>query len=114
MTTTSTYSGVFRDKQNNLVNADQQKRNFCNVISEIAVQIPENITLDDVNHFTLFIPHLAETANLYQNCLSDQNLIKPFVGLGRFYQGQGAYTQALPWREKSISVVRERLEHRFS
>ena len=98
----------FRDKQNNSVNVDQQKANLCTAVAEIANQIPEVLTLKDVDYFTPFIPHLAETANLYQNWLSNQDLISPFLGLGKFYQGQGAYKQALPWRLELLSVTRER------
>ncbi|MGK7894304.1 MAG: tetratricopeptide repeat protein, partial [Xenococcus sp. (in: cyanobacteria)] len=99
----------FRDKQNNLANAEEQKSNFCSAIAEIADPIPQVLTLEDVNYFTIFIPHLVETANVYQNWLSDEDLIKPFLGLGKFYQGQGLYEQALPWYKKCLSVARERL-----
>ncbi|MGK7896606.1 MAG: tetratricopeptide repeat protein [Xenococcus sp. (in: cyanobacteria)] len=98
----------FRVKQNNLANAEQQKRNFCTAIAEIANQIPQVLTVKNVNYFSPFIPHLAETATFYRNRLSNQDLIKPFIGSGRFYQGQGAYQQALPWCEKCLSVTRER------
>ncbi|MHC5833627.1 MAG: tetratricopeptide repeat protein, partial [Nostoc sp.] len=40
--------------------------------------------------------------------LSDDDLIWPFVGLARFYQGQGAYAQALPWCEKCLSSTKKR------
>ena len=98
----------FRDKQKRLANAEEQEANLCTAIAEIAREIPEALTLEDVNKFAPFISHLAETANLYQNSLSDENLIYPFVGLGTFYEGQGAYKQALPWREQSLSVAKAR------
>ena len=41
--------------------------------------------------------------------MTDEDLIWPFVGLGRFYEGQGNYSEALPWWEKCLSVVQERL-----
>ncbi|MEM9275566.1 MAG: tetratricopeptide repeat protein, partial [Cyanobacteria bacterium P01_F01_bin.143] len=99
----------FRDKQERLVNAEEQKANLCNAIVEIAIMIPEALTLENVNYFTPFIPHLVEAATFYQNSLSDECLIIPFANLGRFYEEQGAYEQALAWREQSLSVAKERL-----
>ena len=105
----------FRDKQNHLNNTEKQKRNFCTAIVAIANNIPQALTLEDVNYFTPMIPHLAETANVYQNWLSDQDLIELFMGLGRFYQGQGLYEQAFPWCEQYLSVAKECLgeEHPY-
>ena len=97
-----------RAKQSKLAIADQQKSNFCTTIVVKAKEIPETITLSNINHFTPFIPHLVETATLYQNWLSDEDLIEPFIGISKFYEGQGAYIQALPWRKQCLSVAKER------
>ncbi|NEQ09909.1 MAG: hypothetical protein F6K37_29395 [Moorea sp. SIO4E2] len=32
---------------------------------------------------------------------------KPFQGLGWFYQGQGAYNQALPWLERFLNLTKK-------
>ena len=98
-----------RTKQNNLATADEQKRNFCTATVEIAKKIPQALTLSDINSLNPFIPHLAETATVYRNWLSNEDLTWPFTGLGRFYEGQRAYTQALPWTEQCLSIARERL-----
>jgi len=98
-----------RNKQNNLVNASEQKDNFCKVLVEVAQSIPQTTTLIEIAKASLAIPHIAEAATVYQDWLIDENLIWPFVGLGRFYEGQGAYTQALPWREQCLSTVKKRL-----
>ena len=98
-----------RNKHNNLATADEQKRNFCTAIVEIAKKIPQALTLSDINSLNSSIPHLAETATVYQNCLSNEDLTWPFIGLGRFYEGQRAYTQALSWTEQCLSIARERL-----
>ncbi|MGK7896958.1 MAG: tetratricopeptide repeat protein [Xenococcus sp. (in: cyanobacteria)] len=97
----------FRDKQNNLSIAEEQKRNFCNAIAKIAAQIPQSLTVEKVNYFTPFISHITEAANIYRNWLREQDLIKPFLSLGRFYEGQGLYTQAAPWYEQCLSVAKE-------
>ena len=99
----------FQAKQKNLTNADQQKSQICTAIVKIAQEIPEATTLSDISYFTPFIPHLTKAINFYQEWISDQDLIWPFVGISRFYEGQGAYNQALPWREKCLSISKKRL-----
>ncbi|WP_334816185.1 tetratricopeptide repeat protein [Nostoc sp.] len=96
------------DKLEELAEADELKHGFCQAMLAVARSIPETPTLIDIAEATLAIPHLAETATVYQACLSDDDLILPFVGLGRFYQGQGAYAQALPWYKQSLSDARKR------
>ncbi|QHG19909.1 tetratricopeptide repeat protein [Nostoc sp. ATCC 53789] len=96
------------DKLQELAEADELKRCYCQAIVAVARSIPETPTLIDIAEVTLAIPHLAETATVYQACLSDDDLISPFVGLGRFYEGQGAYAQALPWYKQSLSDARKR------
>ena len=98
-----------RDKQKNLAIANEQKSNLCRAIAEIAAEIPQTTTLSDITNLTPFIPHITETANIYQDCLKDEDLTSPFIGLGKFYQSQGAYAQALPWYQKSLSVAKNRL-----
>ncbi|MEH2392774.1 MAG: tetratricopeptide repeat protein [Nostoc sp.] len=96
------------DKLEELAEADELKRGYCQAMVAVAQDIPETPTLRDIAQATLAIPHLAETATVYQAWLSDDDLISPFLGLSRFYQGQGAYEQALPWHEQSLSVTRKR------
>ncbi|MBD2594034.1 tetratricopeptide repeat protein [Nostoc spongiaeforme FACHB-130] len=98
----------FRDKQNNLAVADEQKYNYCAAMVEVAQAIPQKPVLEDITTFTPIIRHLAEAAKAYHAWLSDEDLIWPFVGLSRFYESQGAYAQALPWREQCVSVAKER------
>jgi len=98
----------FRDKQKQLANAEEQKANLCTAIAKIAIEIPQALTLKDVNEFAPFIPHLAGVATFYKNSLIGNNLIAPFIGLGRFYQGQGAYEQALLWYQNSLLFTQKR------
>ncbi|NEU77316.1 tetratricopeptide repeat protein, partial [Hassallia byssoidea VB512170] len=98
-----------RDKQKNLDASDEQKYNYCAAIVKEAQEIPETPILQEITRFTPFIPHLAEVATVYKNWLSDEDLIVPFLGLGNFYRGQGAYAQALPWQEQCLLVALERL-----
>ncbi|MEH2412622.1 MAG: tetratricopeptide repeat protein [Nostoc sp.] len=98
----------FQYKLIDLQQAEELKRSLCQVMVVVAKDIPQTPTLRDIAQATLAIPHLAEAATVYQAWLSDDDLICPFIGLGRFYEGQGAYTQALPWREQCLSAARKR------
>ncbi|MEH2460465.1 tetratricopeptide repeat protein [Nostoc sp.] len=98
----------FQYKLTGLEQVEELKRSLCQVMIVVAKDIPQTPTLRDIAQATLAIPHLAEAATVYQAWLSDDDLICPFIGLGRFYEGQGAYTQALPWREQCLSAARKR------
>ncbi|MEM9276213.1 MAG: tetratricopeptide repeat protein [Cyanobacteria bacterium P01_F01_bin.143] len=98
----------FRDKQERLANAEEQKTNLCNAVAGVARKIPDALTLKDVDYFAPFISHISETATFHKNSLSDQDLIVPFASLGRFYGGQGVYEQALSWKKQSLSVAEDR------
>ncbi|WP_226889576.1 tetratricopeptide repeat protein [Nostoc sp. MG11] len=95
-------------KLKELAKADELKRGFCQAMVAVAKYIPQTPTLIDIAKVTLAIPHLAGTATVYQAWLSDDDLISPFLGLARFYEGQGAYVQALPWREQSLLSAKKR------
>ncbi|MDJ0901224.1 MAG: tetratricopeptide repeat protein [Xenococcus sp. MO_188.B8] len=99
----------FRYKQKNLVIKDHQKSNLCNSIVEIAKEIPYTTTLSDITRLTPYIPHLIETANLHLEFVDDEDLFWLFTGLGRFYRGQGAYSQGLPWYKNCLSICKKTL-----
>ncbi len=90
-------------------NQNDSKQAFTTIFLEIAQQIPESLTLEDINSVQPSIPHLAEIAENHLDVVADEDIIKVFVGLGRFYEGQGLYTLAEPWREKCLEQVRSRL-----
>ncbi|NEO69207.1 tetratricopeptide repeat protein [Moorena sp. SIO3H5] len=96
-------------KGEQLADIETLKQGFCSAIVAIAKDIPETPTQSEIIEITPAIPHLVEVATNQNDYLNDEDLIWPFVGLGRFYYGQGAYEQALPWYEECLSTVRERL-----
>jgi tetratricopeptide (TPR) repeat protein len=100
---------LLRAELEKLVDTDEHKRGFCQAMVAVAQDIPQTPTQQQIAQITPAIPHLAEAATLYTDWLSDDDLIWPFVGLGRFYLGQGAYKQALPWWEQCVSISKERL-----
>lgn len=56
------------------------------------------------------IPHLESvTQALAQDYCEDDDLIWAFVGVARFYEGQGLYRQAEGWNEQCLQVVSDRL-----
>jgi len=99
----------FQSKFTGLEQAEEFRRSFCGVIVAVAKQIPQTPTLEKINAVSLAIPHIAEVANNLIQYVSDENFILPFVGLGSFYQGQGLYSQAEPWKTQCLSTVQNRL-----
>uniref|UniRef100_UPI0035CB07D9 tetratricopeptide repeat protein n=1 Tax=uncultured Nostoc sp. TaxID=340711 RepID=UPI0035CB07D9 len=100
---------LLQQKLEELAQANELKRGYCQAMLAVAKNIPETPTLIEIAQATLSIPHLAEVVTVYQAWLSDEDLISPFEGLVRFYAGQGAYEQALPWGKQSLLATKERL-----
>ncbi|HHP7244585.1 MAG TPA: tetratricopeptide repeat protein [Elainellaceae cyanobacterium] len=88
---------------------DELKRAFCQEMVTIAKTIPQTPVRIRILDLAPTIPHLAEAATTWQNWLADEDLIWPFIGLGRFYEGQGAYSEAEPWCEMCLEAVSDRL-----
>ncbi|MEM7761024.1 MAG: tetratricopeptide repeat protein, partial [Cyanobacteria bacterium P01_A01_bin.40] len=89
--------------------ATQLKQKFCQPLIEIAKSIPGRPTQQEIQAVTIAIPHLSLVATELTPYINDENLISPYGGLGRFYEGQGIYERAEKWREQSLTVCRERL-----
>jgi tetratricopeptide (TPR) repeat protein len=105
----------FREKLDRWKDANQLKKEFASAMAQAASRIPQSITIKQVEELTFDIPHISEVADTLRNSLSDEDLDWPFIGLGRFYQGQGLYPQAEPWFEKCLEVCQNRLgdEHPY-
>ncbi|MBD2341426.1 tetratricopeptide repeat protein, partial [Calothrix sp. FACHB-156] len=98
-----------RNKQNNLAIAFEQKSQLCKTLVEVAQGIPSSPTQEFISSVKDAIPHLVELAQNLIDAVSDEDLIWPFVGLDRFYSGQGLYALAEPWDKQCVSVVKSRL-----
>ncbi|MEH1895490.1 MAG: tetratricopeptide repeat protein [Nostoc sp.] len=105
----------FQMKLNESSEADEVKTAFAARMVKMAKLIPQQPKLEDIFNLTPFIPHLAEVATHLSKYLSDEDLLWPFTGLGRFYQGQGLYQQAEPWLQQCVEKAKNRLglEHRY-
>ncbi|MGB5960177.1 MAG: tetratricopeptide repeat protein, partial [Coleofasciculaceae cyanobacterium] len=83
---------------------DEFRQAFAAALVEIAKEIPEPPTLEFIQLVKEWIPHLEEVAQNMTDALRDDDLVWPFVGLGRFYQGQGLYALAEPWRKQCLEL----------
>ncbi len=99
----------FRDKLEQMPEAEELKRQFCRGMVVEAKKIPQTPTRGQIETLTLSIPHLAETATEMQQWLEDGDLPWLFIGLGRFYEGQGFYELAEPWYVQCLDVTHSRL-----
>jgi tetratricopeptide (TPR) repeat protein len=88
---------------------DALKQRFCPAMATVARQVRERPTRQQILAIAPVIPHVAEVATLLQDWLSNDDLIAPYMGLGRFYKGQGAYAQAEPWYDQCRLVSQTRL-----
>jgi tetratricopeptide (TPR) repeat protein len=91
------------------------KRRFCQVMVAIAQSIDETQTIDEIDRVRNAIIHLEEVASRWIESLTREDLIWPFVGVGRFYEGQRNYGFAEPWRRKCLEVCQKLLgqEHPY-
>ncbi|MFN6581407.1 MAG: tetratricopeptide repeat protein [Aulosira sp. ZfuVER01] len=99
----------FQYKLTGLDKAEEFKRSLCGVMVAVAKDIPESSTLQQINDVTPAIPHIAEVAKNLIQYVGDENLISPFIGNAQFYEDQGLYDQAKPWREQCLQVTKKRL-----
>ncbi|MDY6806172.1 MAG: tetratricopeptide repeat protein [Cyanobacteriota bacterium] len=100
----------FRGKLPESNSVEEMKRGVCRVMVAEAEEIPQTPTREDILRFEPAIPHISEVAAKLTHWLSDDDLILPFFGLGRFYKGQGLYDFAEPWLEQCREITQSRLE----
>ena len=86
-----------------------RRTSVCGVLVAEAQQLPQATTLRQIQAFREVVPHLQEVIANGLGWVTEDDLTWPFVGLGRFYEGQGAYGQAEPWYERCVEVVGDRL-----
>ena len=89
--------------------ANAFKLGYCREMVKEAQRIPQTPTRDLIAAVAPAIPHIGEAATALKDWFSDEDLGRPFTGIARFWEGQGAYAQAEPWLEQRLSVVQERL-----
>jgi tetratricopeptide (TPR) repeat protein len=97
------------DKLQQMTEEESMKQLFCREMVAEAAQIPAIPTRQLIEEITPAIPHIAEAATTLAPWLADDDLIVPYTGISRFYQGQAAYAQALLWLEQCLQVAETRL-----
>lgn len=102
----------FRSKLDDWPEADNLKRSFCQSIAKLAQQIPQTPNREQILEIAPTIPHLTEVTTTLLDSLDDENLIESFVGLGKFYEGQGFYSEAKTWYENCTQVVKQKCQDR--
>jgi tetratricopeptide (TPR) repeat protein len=85
--------------------ADQLRQAIASTLVGVAEQIPDPATRQQIAAVALAIPHVEEVATALANFLKDEDLISPFIGLGRFYKGQGLYQSAELWYNRCLEVT---------
>jgi tetratricopeptide (TPR) repeat protein len=85
------------------------KTSFCGVMVAQAQTLDNTPTLAQIERVQGAIAHLEETANHWRDSVSEPDLLWPFLGIGRFYAGQGNYSFAEPWYLKCLEVTQKLL-----
>ncbi|MCG9890846.1 MAG: tetratricopeptide repeat protein, partial [Thermosynechococcaceae cyanobacterium MS004] len=85
------------------------KSSFCAVMVAQAKTLDYTPTLEQIERVRGAIAHLEETADQWFTSISETEVIWPFIGIGRFYAGQGNYTFAEPWYIKCLEVTQKLL-----
>jgi tetratricopeptide (TPR) repeat protein len=85
------------------------KSSFCGVIVAQAQTLDETPTLAQIERVRGAIAHLEETVTCWLQVLSEAEMIWPFIGIGRFYAGQGNYGLAAPWYQKCVNDLKQLL-----
>jgi tetratricopeptide (TPR) repeat protein len=100
----------FRVKLNQRLDQGQKlKQSFCCAMVELSQRIKPTPTIDQIKSVRNAIAHLEEVINHWDDTLSDDDLIWPYLGVTRFYEGQGNYDLALPWSQACLAKCQQRL-----
>jgi len=98
----------FRLKLDESERAEAVKADFAAAIAAEAKDMPQICTRDDISRRGPAIPHIIEAADALYDHLAANDLIWPCSGVGRFYENQGFYAQAEPWRLKALHLAESR------
>ena len=88
------------------------KASFCSALVAVAKNVEYGLTLTKANEVRAAIIHVEELGEVWTDSLREEDFVWPFVGVGRFYEGQGLYSLALPWYKACIEKTKKRLGNR--
>ncbi|PSN19273.1 tetratricopeptide repeat protein [filamentous cyanobacterium CCP5] len=90
--------------------AEDLKRDYCGAIVEITRPMKEDFIRSNLSDLVSLIPHIKEAAVTWQDSLEgeEEALLCPFVAVGRYYTGQGAYGAAELWWQTCLTITKNR------
>jgi tetratricopeptide (TPR) repeat protein len=102
-----------REKQATVVETTEDRSlqdAFVSQLIDIARQMPHDPTTKDIVAFAPVRSHLQEVAEHYTEELQGDDLLWAFIGLARFYQGQGLLAQAELWYADCLQMMQRLFE----
>jgi tetratricopeptide (TPR) repeat protein len=99
----------FGEKILEFVGVEELKRGYCRVMVSQANSFSRTPIRQQWEGFAPVVPHLAEVADRLLEWVEDEDLASVFTGLGKYYGGQGAYSQAGHWDQWCLDECRTRL-----
>lgn len=98
----------FRAELDQYKSSEYLKSQHCKLIASITRKIPANPTKIDIKDLSSLAPHLELIVEELNIWLQDNDLIFPYVVLGRFYEAQGFYERAEPYFENCLEISKNR------
>ncbi len=99
----------FLGKMREVGQQESLRKSFVKVIMDIAREIPEQPTRQMLPALEQVIPHLKIVTEKFLDAVSDNDLVWSYLGIARFYEGQGLYGLAEPWYEECVETTRSTL-----
>ena len=105
----------FRLKLHQLLDQEKGlKESFCRVMVEIAQNIDDTPTIEQIERVRDAIPHLEEVAHRWTATLQDNDLIWPFKGIILFYRNQCIYQTSIDWGKYCLEIAAKRFGEEHS
>ena len=105
----------FAGKFQELEDREELKHKFCKSLIPVSQSIDEMPILKVIKQFSIAVPHLEMIATVMREKIEDEDIYLPFIGLGRFYEGESNYQEAERWWTDCLLICKERFgeEHEY-
>jgi tetratricopeptide (TPR) repeat protein len=95
----------FREKLEGLTQASNFKQSIATCMATLARDISDTPSGQITQSIIETVPHLTEVAETIDQSQFNETLCWLYVGLARFYNGQGFYTLVEKWCEQGLSII---------